>query len=311
MELLGLLAQVPGPTFLLFFAGFSIACIAIGWWLVNADGFTNSPLPQPAHFDPLTAAVLRGGWKAVIETTLFDLWKKKLIDIKSGVGLDFYLGTNIEKHTFEVQSAQKNNKTLTPIEKEIHQFLQTSKKTDELFHDIDLKIKIDGYLAPVYSELKQLGLIRTEEDCSRAMWITTIIAITMAIVGGAKLYLGITRGRPVIFLILLLGAAIFALFTALKPTATLTRRGRNYLSSLEEHFDSAKAFDPTSALAILGIGALSAYTPYAPFYDAFAGATGKKKEEQKNGSSSYSGGCGGGSSDGGGGGCGGCGGCGG
>lgn len=310
MGLLGLLAQVPGPTFLLFFAGFSIACIAIGWWLVNADSFASNPLPEPAHFDPVAIAALRGGWRAVVETALFDLWKKKLIDIKEGISQDFYLGTNIETQIFEVQSAQKNNKTLTPIEKEIYQFLQSSKKTEDLFHDIDLKIKIEGYLAPVYSELKQLGLIRTEEDMTRAMWIATITAIIMAIVGGAKLYLGITRGRPVIFLILLLGASIFALFTTIKPTATLTRRGRRYLGTIEKQFDMAKAFDPTSALAILGIGVLSTYTPYTPFYDAFAGAAGRKKEDQKNGGSSYSGGCGGGSSDGGGGGCGGCGGCG-
>jgi uncharacterized protein (TIGR04222 family) len=178
--------------------------------------------------------------------------------------------------------------------------------------------RIEAHLKPIYAELENLHLARTEADRSRIWRIFKLLALVIVGIGGIKLYFGFIHSRPVGFLIILLIGSVIALYAALNPNRISTALGQRYLKALGEHFDWLKesiketrtpaGIDTAFAVAIFGISILGASTLYDPFNKAFSpGKAG-------------SGGCGGGywggysgdgGGDGGGGGCGGCGGCGG
>jgi len=89
------------------------------------------------------------------------------------------------------------------------------------------------HLERTYYELEQLHLVRNRGDRYRAWSATITMAIVIVAVGGTKLYLGITRGRPVLLLACLLILSLIMLFHFLKPWGSRTRLGRRYLKSLE------------------------------------------------------------------------------
>lgn len=305
-----MLVQIPGQTFLLYFAVIAVVCIILGWLWANDDGSTAYQLPELTRFDPVAIATLRGGVNSVIRTAVFSLWNKKLVEFKEE-----------EKDTTIKAVNSYEGTKLGTIEKEIYDFVRTSASTRVLFEDNDLKEKIEMHLRPVKAELENLHLVRTAEDRVRTWKAAITMSFIIIATGGTKLYLGITHGRPVGLLILSLIVSVIALYVVLNPGAIPTRLGRRYLEELEGHFDwlkesikdtrSPEGIDPSLAIAIFGIGILGASTMYDPFNKAFPA--------DKAGSGGCGGGCGGyyGGDTGGGGGCsgggcgGGCGGCGG
>ena len=88
------------------------------------------------------------------------------------------------------------------------------------------------HLERTYYELEQLHLVRTRTGRHRAWTATITMAIVIGAVGGTKLYFGITRGRPVLFLVCLLILSLIMLFHFLRPWENRTRLGRRYLKSL-------------------------------------------------------------------------------
>ena len=325
-----MLLQIPGPTFLLYFIGLSIICIVLGRLWVNADGSTQYPLPELTRFDSVTIAALRGSWTSVIRTAVFSLWSRDLIEIK-GEGRDT-----------EIKSVLALGKTSGPIEEEIFQFLQYTRKPHDLFigekryvsklefnekddfeiiKETSLLSRIRQHLENIYSELEQLYLIRSGSDRSRAWMITMLMFFVIGSVGGAKLYLGITHNRPAGFLAVLLIISLIVLLVILKPWSILTKLGRNYIKALEEHFlwlkESVKleripeGIDPAFYIAIFGVGILAGTSLYGLFGKAFPSSKARGGFFGGGCGCFFVGGCGGGGCGGGGCGGGGCGGCGG
>lgn len=283
-ELFQILVQISGPNFLWYFAGISIVCIVIGWKWKNADGSTQYDLPELTKFDPITIAALRGGTNAVIRTALFSLWNNNLIDFRNE-------GEDTEIFTLYSEYRAK----LENIEEEIYRAVRAPTKTSHIFSDNNLKLRIEAYLQPIFTEMENLHLARTKDDRERIWRIFMVLAPVIAVVGGAKLYLDISRSQPVVFLIMLIVGSLIVLYASLSPYSHPTALGKRYLKALKEHFGwlgeaiketrAPQGIDPALAIAIFGIGIIGTSNLHGPFKKAFTST----------------GGCGGG--------CGGCGGC--
>lgn len=288
-----ILLQIPGPIFLKYYIILSVICIVLGWLLVNADGSTKYSLPRLTFFGTTAIAALRGGTNAVIRYTIFSLWNRKLV--------------NITKHWWkhddiEVVAKPSEKIILKSIEGEIYKFLQSTEKSPNPLKDTGLRGRIEQYLEPTYKEFEQLRLIRSKSIRVWAWIVTILIFLVIYIIGGTKLYLGITHNHPVGFLIILLIIWMIVLFKVLKPWSISTRLGRRYLKSLKKRFGRFPSF----SVAISGVGILA----YTSLYGFFGGAFPSSIESGYVGyGGDIGGGCGGGCGDGcGGGGCGGCGG---
>ena len=294
------LARIPGKDFLLIFVALVITTIIICSLWIKADGSIQYPLPELTHFDSISVALLSGGVKSVIQTTVFRLWDRKLIDINGE-------GSNA---TLEIKKQSQQNPS-GAVENEIYQFLQSPKKPKDIFKDASLQNRIKIHVEPIQRELEQLHLARTESGRKRAWGITAIAFLVIFGVGGTKYHLGKTFGYPTDYLIMLLwGSVIVLLFTtfAFGYLDNTTSLGRRYLEEMREHFDWLKesidkgnvpeGIDPSLVVALGGIGILAGSALYQPYSEVFC-------PEKSTGWSG--GGCGGGGG-GGGGGCGGCGG---
>jgi len=296
------LAQIPGKYFLLIFVALVITTIIIcGLW-IKKDGSIQYPLPELTRFDSIGVALLSGGVKSVIQTTVFRLWDRKLIDINGE-------GSNA---TLEIKKQSQQNPS-GAVENEIYQFLQSPKKPKDIFKDASLQDRIKMHVEPIQRELEQLHLARTESERNRAWGITAIAFLVIFGVGGTKYHLGKTFGYPTDFLFALLWGSLIVLWISTTSSAIFgssditTTLGRRYLKEMREQFSWVKesidkgnvpeGIDPSLVVALGGIGILAGSALYQPYSEVFC-------PEKSTGWSG--GGCGGGG--GGGGGCGGCGG---
>ena len=105
-----------------------------------------------------------------------------------------------------------------------------------------LREKLDACLEPVREKLVDLRLSHTDAETRRAdipFWIALLV---MCAAGGTRLVLGISRGRPVLYLVLLIAAALVAWVWARKrKVCRATQLGRRYLQSLEIFYEPIKS----------------------------------------------------------------------
>lgn len=309
------ITQISGPMFLLYFALFSGAIIFLTWYLVRVAGGYSEP--DARELDMYDLALLRGREPAVLETAIFQLWNKGLIDIK----------TKGKKHESTIKQKKKGETVDNPIEHAIY----TSAKNSLLYSELkekSWKEKIQKILKSKYENLQERGLIPTESDRKRN---TIIIAISMLLVYGIgflKLGLGISRDKPVILLLVLL-IVLLLVFRKLflkKSGNRNTFHGRKFFKKMQKKFDWVKSekvdaynendlsYDWLLGVALFGV--IEMNTPLAATEIGYSAASNAAMYGGCSGDSYHSGGCsdgGGGGCGGGGcgGGCGGCGGCGG
>jgi uncharacterized protein (TIGR04222 family) len=208
------------------------------------------------------------------------------------------------------------------IQKAVFDFINSSTSVypGEIFTDSGLKSKLDTLFLNIYPKLENMRLVRRAEEFSRA-WKAFIVCMGfLLLIGGSKLFFGITRNKPSVYLFFLLLINLIILWKVTKPTSRLpTNLGRKYLKRMEEKLswmkeqlekNNKETINPDILIAVYGVGILSG-SEYKEFNDSFkkANSFGSGGCGGGCGYSSSSSGCGGGGGCGGG--CGGCGGCGG
>jgi len=62
------ITAIPGPTFLVLYAGLAVLGIVAGRILARADGSTSRPMPHLSQLTPYHVAVLQGGWLSLLHT---------------------------------------------------------------------------------------------------------------------------------------------------------------------------------------------------------------------------------------------------
>jgi uncharacterized protein (TIGR04222 family) len=261
------------------------------------------PMPELTYFDPLSIASLRGGKEAVMETAIFSLWNRKLVDIGE---------VKTPTKGYLIKKVPTRKMFMYPIEYEIYKFTSTSRNYSEILYNPKLSIRLFIPLRKIDVELEDFHLKRSVKHKIKAGIITIVTLAIVIIIGGAKLYLGVSRDKPVGFLMMILMFAVIGLPIGLNLHNKQTKLGSRYLWKLEEHFewlDKAvrirsvpKGIDPSYCVAIFGMESLEG----ASFLDTFRDALTIPKPVNSGCSSCSScsscGGCGGC-----GGGCGGCG----
>jgi uncharacterized protein (TIGR04222 family) len=181
------------------------------------------------------------------------------------------------------------------------------KRPESSFESTDLPSALKHHTLKYEQKSRAERLLTSDElkdDAGRnvAVGIAVVVAI-----GLARLFIGISRDRPVGFLLLMAIAGAIATFAIGRP-GRLSRRGKEYLDATQktwswlknsEHRDD---WSPSLAAALFGFAVLAG-TEMSPLNDMFTPA---RNAGGRSGNSDASGGCGGGCGGGGcGGGCGG------
>ena len=292
-----------GPDFLLLFATIFLAGLAVALLLrytlrlewgdgdMSADG-------QIA--DPYEIAFLAGGKQRVIQTATATLLQSGVLSTsRQGPRTVFVAAQPLPAHAHEVESA-------------VHAALIAA---DGEARGADFQKHVGATVSNIEQRLADRGLVETNRSFAAARWSSLIVMAPVLLLGVAKLFVGISRERPVGFLVIGLFAvgAVMAWLVCSKPRCT--RAGKAMWRKMVEDRNVGRAPDKEPAgldgqlaanVALLGLA--STFTASDPIFDAFS------PQRSSGFVDSGGGGCGGDGCGGGGcggGGCGGCGGCGG
>jgi uncharacterized protein (TIGR04222 family) len=300
-------AEIPvfdlnGPAFLGFYATFFVIATIWSFWRArNAVNRFDRTGYFPELTDPYETAYLAAGAPRAAQLAVVRLmhsghveWKsgftgKRLLFLKpaTGGGLN-----GIERKMLHAVQ-QKGNKGL-PVS-EAHNAVLPEMRALEV-------------------RLASLGLRPTESERKKAGWSAALPLLVLLGTGIIKLGVGLSRGKPVGFLVILLFLTLILAIIAGSSARRLTRTGVELLTKLRMEKDRPRG-DPSFEavcwnLALMGPAALAGIPAFAAMHRDL------ERQMGNSAASSSSGGCGtsgsgcdsGGSGCGGGGGCGGCGG---
>ncbi|PLY11590.1 MAG: hypothetical protein C0624_01805 [Desulfuromonas sp.] len=299
------LQQIPGPRFLLLFPLLALAVVMVARVLLSLLGDRRQPLPEPGDLPPNGLAALFGDTPWLIKTVLFSLWHHNIIELVKATpqdGVDDYLVRRVaDAAPPETRGGQL-----------IYRYLSRERKRKELLEDPQLRHDFTVLREHWRNRGTELGLVRSTLD-RRIGYVLSLLAISAAY-GPAitKLILGLSRDKPVAFLVIEMIIILPCMLVGLRTLSALTPNGNRYLKRCRHHFAWLKrtieptGLDPTYGMALFGIGLLGGGSLFDPFRQAFPG--GIVGHGDSNGGCSGDSGCSGGCDGGCGGGCGGCGG---
>ncbi len=289
-----------GEDFLQFYLiGFALAFIASLFITRTARTDRQERLSDETPADPYEIAFLGGGGLRMVDAALAALFTRGLLKLdvpKSGRAM---IGA----------SYQGNIGDIHPVEQQVQRALPTGFKSEVR----DVRKALTSVTQAMQESLAARGLVFHPSQFRRMQWLAALPMLLMLITGLVKLVIGISRDKPVIFLIICLFVSVLVLGLRMSLMKKRTAAGealwnrlrlKKRLSPLVER-DGRHVLDPTlAAMAVALVGSVALATPsYQPLHAAI------HRQGADSSGGCGSGSCGGGGCDGGGGGgCGGCGG---
>jgi len=298
--------DLPGPQFLALYAMLGILIVwAVHYLKQKAEAGEPGRLPVS---DPYVIAYLRGGAEETVRLSVAVLVDRKLLAIGAEDTVTTREGVTPMHGSNDLERAI------------LEECRTTAKHPSDLVSSERLQGVARRLNEPTLLHMKLLA----DTDVRARRWREAGLAIVvLAVVAVIKIAVGVSRNRPVSFLVVL--AIAFCAVTAVLTRGARTVRGDRILGDLRVLFDALRdratglrPYTSTNELALLmavfGFGAVPALA--FPFARAFRPKRSERSESSCGGSVSSSGSsssgssCGGGGSScgGGGGGCGGCGG---
>jgi uncharacterized protein (TIGR04222 family) len=299
-----------GPDFLLLFASLFLVALAVALLLRYAlrREWGDGDISDDGQItDPYEIAFLADGKQRVIQTATATLMQSGVLSTsRRGARTVFVAEQPLPAHAHKVESA-------------VHAALIAA---DGDARGPRFQKLVGTTVSNIEQQLAGRGLVETNQSFSAARWSSLIVMTPVLLLGMAKLFVGISRDRPVGFLAVGLFAvgAVMAWLAFSKPRCT--RAGKAIWRRMVQDRNVGHAADKEPSgldgrlaanVALLGLAATFAASD--PIFDAFSP---KRSGSFVNGGTAGCGGdgcggdgCGGGGCGGGGCGGGGCGGCGG
>ncbi len=219
---------------------------------------------MPTEPDPYAVAYLRGGLGEVARVAVFELLQRGYVTGEYGV--------------FGTAKDAPDRKHLQGVARVAYSWFRTRKAMSarEVFAPDGLVAKLRERVEPQLRQpLEAERLVATGKMKRSRWWLTAVAAGLVLALGGYKLTVALTKGYTnVIFLILLLLAALVAAAVIYGKTPSLTARGRKYLDALSLAFRRLTARPETTwessylplLVGLFGVGILAG-TSYGYYAD--------------------------------------------
>ncbi len=284
-----------GPEFLFFYVVLTVIVLIVSVALRKLfDGEASPALQSPSSLvsDPYLIAHLRGSHEETLRVALMSLVDRGLIEDRDG--------------TLATRENVKPEHARREIEREVLRAYSGGA-------DVKTLLKLKNATRESDQQLQRLGLI---PDAAVRARRTLLYVMMMGLLGGTaatKIYIGITRGRPVGFLMVLGFLSLLVLHGVIWRWRTV--HGDRFLASVQGLFrdlrnraDTIKRGGGTADLALLAaaFGVMSVPTTIFPYRNLLYPVRVDSSSSGSASSGCSSSSCGGGGGCGGGG-CGGCG----
>ena len=299
------LFDLPGPQFLALYSGMLIGAAAGGFllrWLFRTPG--GSPPAATPELDPYEIAYLSGGPDAATDAALAALVHRDLVRFKPS------------SRTFGIHQPELATHVTSKFEAGIYRVIETG-RADLM----EIRRTARPLLELLTRRLRDLELVYPPGSFAPPRTMPALLMAFVLLVGVVKVTIGLSRERPVLYLVGLSLLALFGVFLFLNLRLLRTRRGDEILARIRSSNNALRASaasmptrlaptDVALATGLFGAGIFSSGAMGDVSQELRA-----RRETHTSGSSCGSGcsggsssSCSGGSSCGGGGGCGGCGG---
>jgi uncharacterized protein (TIGR04222 family) len=240
--------DMPGPLFVLLYAGFVILVLVLCWWRIRVSepGAALPAPPVPARPDPYAIAYLRSGADEVARLVVFALLQQGFLRVTS------VLEENVESNRLERVADVPEGIRLPDIERRALQWFDQRRDVKDIFQIDGLKSRLADYCAQYEQRLRNEHLLTSDTTravASRTAWWG---ALAILIVGSYKVYVAWLEGfldAPTIFALALPG-----LFFVQSPVVIfqqrprLSRRGRACLRQLQLAYGGLKSQSQTAAM---------------------------------------------------------------
>ena len=297
-----------GPDFLLLYAIAFVAAFGLAWTIRSGARGTSEPPRNGIHLDPYQIAYLNGGPVHAVNAAISSLFHRDILQV------------NESDATINVLQPQAQ--LPHPLEQAVHDAAYVNGTGRVAVRDV--RARAQGAVERLAEGLKKAGLLVGDDAARSAAVRATLTALTVPAIGLVKVAVGISREKPVAFLVLACVVSAVLALAVFTRRPHRTRRGDAALRGL-------RASNARLRTNVAQVGPEALVLGIALFGLNFLGDTSleflNKTLRPKNSSSFSSSGCGGsgcggatscGASSCGGGGCGGggcggggCGGCGG
>ncbi|MGH9723137.1 MAG: TIGR04222 domain-containing membrane protein [Bryobacteraceae bacterium] len=299
-------ADMRGPEFLILYLTIIAATLLIYWFRLQSVDQTESlgPALIPTNPDPYQIAYLRAGVDEVVRLVV------------AGLADRGYLDVNRALSQIRQSASPPDLHPLNHFERRVFDWFATPKYSRDMA-STQLRMEA-GTHCRQYEGILQNEQLLTSAETRAAAWRLAWTAISViAILGGYKLIVALSRGRRNVLFLILMGIAGSAIALVMARRPRLSARGRAWLRRLELAYESlrpgyadAAATMQGSAPLLLAAGLFGTGILAGGAYEHFLGR--RRPYGDFGGSSCSSGGdsscSGGGDGGGGGSGCGGCGG---
>jgi uncharacterized protein (TIGR04222 family) len=298
--------DLPGPQFLVFYIALMIAAAIAARWIKRA--LVSPPWSSAQHInvDAYEAAYLRGGANEAVDTGIAVLVQKQLL--------------KVSKTTLTIKTAAPLPAGAHWFERAIHQAV--SSPSGCTINETRRSPLIAAHTAQLADRLRQWELIPSDSRWLKARLLSALVMLAVVVVGAMKVNVGLSRHRPVGFLVVLVIIAGFITLSIFKNRPARTRLGDQALKQLQDESaalqmaartqpDRLAGPDVALAIGLFGVSALAFvdndWTDMRAALRPFS-STSSGSSSSGCGSSCSSSSCGSSCGGGCGGGCGGCGG---
>jgi uncharacterized protein (TIGR04222 family) len=324
--------ELLGPEFLAFYtvllAGAWVVTSLLARSLAGRGQLYRRDLLPEEELHPYEVAYLAGGDDLAVEATLASLIHNRKLDVEGGT-LSWSVAKRSSRSRGEASTSEQGSgvggaspavaaaeprSLRCPVPEDAHPLERTVALNAEGRSANDVVSVCRGWTRTIDDRLVERGLVATRGARQSIRGFTATTFLVVAVVGGAKILIGLSRGRPVLFLVCLTGLAVFLGFRALIERQVLTDGGRRALEMLRERNAALRSTAESRVSGLTGHEVALALALFG--WEAVAQS--KKLADVKlalhppppinGGSSGCGSSCGGGCGGGGGGGCGGCGG---
>ncbi|HTQ87103.1 MAG TPA: TIGR04222 domain-containing membrane protein, partial [Candidatus Solibacter sp.] len=224
--------ELYGPDFLYFYAVLGGTAILALWLLQRGTG-GDAPVLGGAEglaADPYLIAFLRGGEEELVRVTALSLFDRGFL---AAPGLA--QGASPGPDRLLLASKTAGSELLRrPIEQAVHKAASEAMTSTDLIkslHDADV-------FSFYQTKLEHLGLVRTAAELLTQRTYLAAAMVTVLGAGVIKVMIGLSRGRPVIFLFIMI--AVFSVLIPRFAGNRITRRGKRALDDLNVLFISLK-----------------------------------------------------------------------
>jgi len=284
--------DLPGPEFLGLYAVLFVAAVTVAVFLRWYLRLPSDELPRDGiELTAYEVAYLAGGDVLAVNAAMARLVREKSVTVD--------VANRKLVHDEELPA------DASPLEREIYAASWGSGETIA-----NVRPRAAGALAAIRAKLQELELLVPEDKSLTARLIPLFVVLSVVMLGIIKIFVGVSRGKPVTFLVMFCIVSAIVAFAGFVRPVHRSRRGDRALDLLKDenaalaYTGSRRAEDLTSADLVLSVGLFGlgvlAGSELAELQTAL---------KPPANSTGCGGGCGGGGCGGcGGGGCGGCGG---